>query len=101
MAVMPAAAVITLVSAVVPPTDPPKVVVPAVLTASEKAPLTVEAKLMFPLTVLVSVVLAPSVTASDRKSVVEGESVDLGGRRIIKKKVVTLLRAGVPPTASA
>src|SRR5260370_22240998 len=28
----------------------------------------------------------PARTATDRKSVVEGKSVDLGGRRIIKKK---------------
>src|SRR3712207_9167077 len=28
----------------------------------------------------------PAATGTDRKSVVEGKSVDLGGRRIIKKK---------------
>src|SRR2546427_11533577 len=37
-----------------------------------------------------------SSSSSDRKSVVEGKSVDLGGRRIIKKKKKeTLLRSGL------
>src|SRR5947208_2744734 len=48
MAVVPSPSVVTLVSALVPPTAPPKVVVPAVFTARLKAPLTVEANETFP-----------------------------------------------------
>ena len=40
-AVVPPESVVKLVSAVVVPTEPPKVVVPVVLTARARAPLTV------------------------------------------------------------
>src|SRR4029453_10059261 len=59
IAVPPAASVVTLVRAVLPPTAPPKVVVPAVFTVRLKPPLTVLAKLMLPLPVEVSTSLAP------------------------------------------
>src|SRR5258707_14311471 len=98
MAVVPAASVVTLGKAVVPPTVPPKVVVPAVLTVSEKAPLTVEAKLIFPLPVLVRVGMAPSGAAA----------LLLVGPVVVKKtplmavvpaaSVGTLVKTGVPPT---
>ena len=48
MAVEPPALVVTLVNAAVPPTAPPKVVIPAVFTVSAKAPLTVLASEMLP-----------------------------------------------------
>ena len=48
----------------VPPTAPVKVVLPAVLVVNVFAPETVVANTIFPLPVLVSVVAAPSVTAS-------------------------------------
>ena len=64
IAIVPAASVVTLVSAVVPPTTPPKVVVPAVFTVRACAPLTVLAKVTLPEPVLVSVAPAPKVTAS-------------------------------------
>ena len=60
----PGASVATLVSGVLEPTAPPKVVVPAVLTASVKAPSTVLPKVMLPPPVEVSVVAAPRTTAS-------------------------------------
>ena len=63
IAVVPGASVVTLVSAVVPPTAPLKVVAPAVLAVRFTAPLMVEPKVRLPLLVLVSVVFAPSVTA--------------------------------------
>ena len=63
-AVLPEASVVTLVTAVpVPPTAPPKVVVPAVLTAKVCAPLIVDANSMLPVLVLVKVVFAPKLTA--------------------------------------
>src|SRR5205085_400183 len=62
--VLPAASVVRLVRAVLPPTAGPKVVVPAVLTLRLKAPLTVLARVTLPLPVDVSVVLTPSVTGS-------------------------------------
>src|SRR5215471_21499703 len=36
--------------------------------------------------------LGRAIVARDRKSVVKGKSVDLGGRRIIKKKKITVQR---------
>ena len=63
-AVVPPASVVTEVSAVAPPIAPPKVVVPPVLAARLNAPLTVLASDRLPDPVLVSVVFAPSVTAS-------------------------------------
>src|SRR2546422_678237 len=46
--------------------------------------------------------LTPSspLGAGDRKSVVEGKSVDLGGRRIIKKKSLWSFTTDVPPTVT-
>ena len=64
MVVPPAESVVTLVSGVVPPTTPPKVVVPAVVTVSVFAPFTVDARLIAPVLELVNVVASPSVTAS-------------------------------------
>ena len=61
--VVPAAFVVTLVNAVVPPTIPPKVVAPVVLITRLYAPLTVPPNVIAPLLELVSVVAAPSVTA--------------------------------------
>ena len=55
--------VVRPVSAVVPPTAPPKLAAPPVFTASACAPFTVEPKPMMPLPLLVSVALAASVTA--------------------------------------
>src|SRR5438309_377547 len=63
-AVEPAASVVRLESDVVPPAAPPNVVVPAVFTVSENAPLTVLEKETLPLPVEVSVEFVPSVTAS-------------------------------------
>ena len=64
MRVVPPESVVSDTSLVSPPTTPPKVVVPAVLTASVTAPLTVSPRVMSPPLVETSVVLAPSVTAS-------------------------------------
>ncbi|MCA1661497.1 MAG: hypothetical protein LC648_04805 [Novosphingobium sp.] len=64
IAVEPAASVISEVSAVPAPTAPPKVVAPAVSTARVWPPSSVEANEIAPLPVLVSVVAAPSMTAS-------------------------------------
>ena len=64
MAVAPPALVVRLVSAVVPPTAPAKVVAPVVFTASVCAPLTVPLKAIAPLPLLASVVAPVSVTAS-------------------------------------
>ena len=64
IAVLPAASVVRLVSAVALPTGPPKAVVPAVFTVSACAPFTLEPKVTLPAPVLVSVVLAPRITAS-------------------------------------
>ena len=58
---------VTLTSAVVPPTAPEKVLVPAVWTASVCAPFTVPPKVMLPaapVPLLDSVVAAPRFTAS-------------------------------------
>ena len=63
-AVVPAALVVTLANAVVPPTMPPKVVSPPVLIVRPYAPLTVLPNVIAPLEELVSVVAPPSVTAS-------------------------------------
>ena len=46
IAVVPAKSVVTLVSAVVPPTAPPKVVVPPVFTINANGPFTVWAKVI-------------------------------------------------------
>ena len=61
---VPGASVVRLVSAVVPPTIPPKFDAPAVLTTSVWAPFTVLASVTFPEPVLVRVVPVPRVTAS-------------------------------------
>ena len=63
-AVDPPESVVRLVSAAVPPTAPPNVVTPDVLTVSAKAPSTVEPRVIAPPPVEVSVAAAPSVTAS-------------------------------------
>ena len=63
-AVVPPAFVVTEVSAVAPPSAPPKVVMPAVLAVRLNAPSTVPANDRLPAPVLVSVVFAPSMTAS-------------------------------------
>ena len=63
---VPPASVVMLVKLVVPPTTPPKVVAPDVLTVSAFAPLIVEEKVMLPLAplpLLLNVVSAPKVTA--------------------------------------
>ena len=63
----PGASVVTLVRAVMPPTEPPKVVTPAVLILRFCAPSTVLTKVMLPAApapVLARVVSAPKVTAS-------------------------------------
>src|SRR4029450_11909316 len=62
--VLPAASVVTLVSAVVPPTVPSNVVTPAVFTVRLNAPFTVEPKVTFPAPVEVRIVPAVSTTAS-------------------------------------
>ena len=62
--VLPGASVVTEVSGVMLPTAPLKVVTPAVWTVRPKPPLTVEPRVILPLPVEVSVVSAPSVTAS-------------------------------------
>ncbi len=66
MVVLPAvpASVVTLTSAFDPPTAPPKIVTPLVLTVRVNVPLTVLLKLMLPELLLVKVVFAPKVTAS-------------------------------------
>ena len=64
IAVVPAASVIKLVKAFVPPTMPPKVVVPAVFTVKPTKPFKVLAKLIAPLPLETRVVLLASVTAS-------------------------------------
>ena len=61
---LPFVSVVRLVSAVVPPTAPVKVVTPEVLTASVCAPFKVLPKVMSPEPVLVKVVVAPKVAAS-------------------------------------
>ena len=61
--VVPPVFVVTLVSTVVAPTVPPKVVVPPVLIVRAYAPLTVPPNVIAPLDELVSVVAAPRVTA--------------------------------------
>ena len=62
--VVPPLFVVKLVTAVpLPPTTPPKVVVPAVFTAQVLAPLIVDTKPMSPGLVLAKVVAAPKVTA--------------------------------------
>ena len=62
--VAPAASVVKLARAVVPPTTPLNVVVPAVFTVKPNPPLTAPAKMILPLPVEVSVSFAPSVTPS-------------------------------------
>ena len=64
--VLPGASVVTETSGVVLPTAPLNVVTPAVLVVRLKPPSTVEPKLMLPLPlpVEISVVSAPSATAS-------------------------------------
>ena len=62
--VLPAASVVRLLSAVAPPTAPPKVVRPPVFTVRPKPPLTVPPKAMAPAPVELSVVLADNTTAS-------------------------------------
>ena len=64
IAVVPVASVVSEASAAEPPTMPPNVVVPAVLSAKVCAPLRVVANVSAPLPVLVNDVAAPSVTAS-------------------------------------
>src|SRR2546421_648595 len=54
---------VRLASAVVPPTAPPKVLLPWVVTVRVKGPLTVAPKVMGPELVEVRVVLVPKVTA--------------------------------------
>ena len=61
MAVVPTAFVVRLVKAVVPPTTPPKVVVPVLFAFRLKAPLSVLPNAMSPAPVS-KIVLAPSVT---------------------------------------
>src|SRR6516162_2463922 len=63
-AVLPAASVVTLVRAELPPTAPPNVVVPAVFTVRLKAPSTVPPNVTFPELIEVNVVFAPRLTAS-------------------------------------
>ena len=61
---MPGASVVRLARAAVPPTAPPKVVAPAVLTVSAKPPSTVEPNVTLPPPVEVSTASALSVTGS-------------------------------------
>ena len=63
MAVVPPAFVVSVVRALVPPTTPPKVVVPVEFTVRLNKPSTVRAKVMAPVPAL-NVVFAPRVTAS-------------------------------------
>ncbi|CAM5335726.1 hypothetical protein RLIN73S_02218 [Rhodanobacter lindaniclasticus] len=55
--------VVSPVSAVAPPTAPPKLAAPPVFTVRVCAPFTVEPKPITPPPLLASVALAPSVTA--------------------------------------
>ena len=64
IATVPPALVVKLVKAVFAPTLPLKIVSPVVLMAKVYAPFKVSAKPMLPADVLVSVVLAPKLTAS-------------------------------------
>ena len=67
IATNPGASVVALINAVVPPTTPPKVLVPAVLSTKVWAPSTVLPKVIVPdepVPLLVSVVAAPKFIAS-------------------------------------
>src|SRR5207237_4377500 len=97
--VVPAARVVTLVNAVVPPTALSNVVMPAVLTARAKGPLTVLTSVTLPAPVEVRVSLALRMTAS---LYVWGPVVVTGPplRSVAPAaSVVRLVSAVVPPTA--
>ena len=99
MAVVPPASVVTLVSALEPPTAPPKVVTPLVFTVRACAPLTVEASVTLPVPAA-RIVSAPSVTASLK--VCAPVVVTLPPLSAVEPpaSVVTLVSAVVPPTAA-
>ena len=95
--VVPPALVVTDVSAVVPPTTPPKVVAPVVFTARVCPPFTVELREIARLPVLASVVAAPRVTASFQVCV--PVVVTLPVNVVVPPAlVVTDVSAVVPPT---
>src|SRR5438046_7813433 len=62
-AVEPAASVVRLTKAVLPPTAPLRVVTPALLIVRVKAPLTAPARVILPLPLELRLVFAPKVTA--------------------------------------